>query len=265
MVSDVDITGTVRMIRDTRSMTQQQLADAAGVSLSTVRRLERDPSARFHLETERRIEFSLKLKTGALAHLRSGGDADAAFEGELVLWFPRSDHYRDAPLSDIVIERSYVATVMASSLEAIGARAGEELSLAAEGRLVPGASSDHHDFLFDWLPWPAQLAATVPWLHRAHDTAVQVRSVLKDGLVPQPLRMADAVMLHIAFDRAWVISTNAFFPDGEEVDEPINNAWDLIYEHCDPRPLFGGGPESEWVAADSLFHPHRWWLPGSGG
>jgi hypothetical protein len=88
-----------------------------------------------------------------------------------------------------VIEKSYVARVMASSLESIGAKAAEELSLAAAGRLVPGAGGDHHDVLFDWLPWPAQLAATVPWRHRAHDSAAQVRSVLKDGLVPRPLRM----------------------------------------------------------------------------
>lgn len=262
MATSVALTSTVRMIRESRSMTQQQLADAAGVSLSTIRRLERENDARFHPQTERRIEFALKLKDGALEHLRSGGSVDAAFEDRFVLWFGRSDHYRDAPLSDIVVSDSYVAKVMASSLAAIGSRATEELSLVAAGRLFPDASRDHHDFLFDWLPWPARVVATVTWLHRAHDSADQLRSVLKDGIVPRPLRMAEAVMLKIAFERAWAIDTNSFFHEGEEIDDPLYNAWDLVYDHCDPGPLFDvAQPESEWVEANSPLHPHRWWVP----
>ena len=258
----VAVAGTVRMIRETRAMTQQQLADAAGVSLSTVRRLEREAGARFHAETERRLEFALKLKEGALDHLRNGGRTDEAFNDKFVIWFGRSDHYRDAPLSDIVAHDSYVATVMAKSLEAIGSTAAEELSLAAGGRLVPGAGGHHRDFLFDWLPWPARLHATVPWLHRAHDSAAQLRSVLEDGLVPRPLRMAEAVMLTIAFHRSWAIDTNAFFVDGDEIEDPIDGLWDLIYDHRDPRPLFDHArPESEWVDLHSELHPHRWWMP----
>lgn len=261
MTTGLAITTTVRMIRDTRNMTQQQLADAAGVSLSTVRRLEREADARFHPETEHRIEFALKLKEGAFEHLRSGGAVDAAFEDAFVFWFGRSDHYRNAPLSDVVIEDSYVAKVMARSLEAIGDRVTEELSLAAAGRLVPGAGSDHRDFMFDWLPWPARLTASVPWLHRAHDSAAQVRTVLEKGLVPRPLRMAEAVMLKIAYDRAWAIDTNAFFHDGEEVDDPLDDSWDLVYDHCDPRPLFDPDDvESEWVDEASELHPLKWWV-----
>jgi transcriptional regulator with XRE-family HTH domain len=258
----VAIAGTVRMIRDTRTMTQQQLADAAGVSVSTIRRLERDADARFHPETEHRLEFALKLKEGALEHLRGGGLIDDAFDDKFVIWFGRSDHYRDAPLSDIVVQDSYVATVLAKSLEAIGSSAAEELSLAAGGRLVPGAGGDHRDFLFDWLPWPARVLATVPWLHRAHDSAAQVRSVLGDGLVPRPLRMAEAVMLKIAYDRSWAIDTNAFFDDGDEIEDPVDGHWDLVYDHRDPRPLFDRArSESEWVPPDSDLHPHRWWVP----
>lgn len=265
MATNVAITTTVRMIRETRNMTQQQLADAAGVSLSTVRRLEREPDARFHPETEHRIEFALTLREGAFEHLRAGGAADAAFEDDFIIRFGRSRHYVDAPLSDILIADSYVAKVMAKSLESIGARVTEELSLVAAGRLLPDAGRDHHDFMCDWLPWPAVLAVNVPWLHRAHDSAAQVRTVLEDGLVPRPLRMAEAVMLRIAFDRAWALDTNAFFPDGEEVDDPLDGSWDLVYDHCDPRPLFDRARiESEWVDPTSPMHPHRWWVTMSG-
>jgi hypothetical protein len=130
---------------------------------------------------------------------------------------------------------------------------------------VPKASGDHHDFLFDWLPWPAQLAATVPWLHRAHDSAARVRSVLKDGLVPRPLRMAEAVMLHIAFDRAWVIDTNAFVPDGEEVDDPSTTlgTWSTrtaIHGRCSAAGLNPSG----W-RRNHPFTPTAGGSQGSGG
>jgi len=260
MIHSLGWTATVRMIRESRGMTQQQLADAAGVSLSTVRRLEREVDARFHSTTERQIEFALKLKDGALEHLRTGGSVDAAFEDRFFIRFGRSDHYREAPLSDIVVPDSYVAKVMAKGLAAVGARATEELSLLAAGRLFPDHGRGHHDFLFDWLPWPARLTASAVWLHRAHDSADQVRSVLENGLVPRPLRMAEAVMIKIAYHRAWVIDTNAFFHEGEEVDDPLNDSWELVYDHCDPRPLFDADRfESECVDVASPLHPHRWW------
>lgn len=248
------------MVRETRGLTQQTLADAAGVSLSTIRRLEREVDAGFHRETERRIEFALRLKDGALEHLRSGGEVDKAFDERLRIWFGRSDEYPNAPLSDVVVESSHTARVMASSLNAIGARASEEISLSAEGRLVPGGR-DHHDFLTDWLPWPARLHASGPWLHRAHDSAAQVRAVLDEGLVPRPLRLAEAVMLKIAYERAWAVDTNAFFDEGEEIADPLDDQWDVVYDHCDPRPLFDTSKsESEWVDLTSPLHPHRWWV-----
>lgn len=258
------VSGTVRMIRETRGMTQQQLADAAGVSLSTVRRLERDPQARFHPTTERRIEFALRLREGALEHLRANGEIDDAFEDEFVFWFGRSEHYPNAPLSDIVVGDSHVATVLASNLEDLGGRATEELSLAALGKLVPGIGGGRRDFLFDWLPWPARVVASVPWLHRAHDSAAQLALVLSGGTVPRPLRMAEAVMMRIALERAWAIDTGAFFVNGEEIADPVDELWEVVYDHCDPSPLFDRGrPESEWVDSASALHPLRWWVrPG---
>ena len=250
------------MIRETKNLTQQQLADAAGVSLSTVRRLERELDAHFHPETDRRLEFVLGLKDGALAQLRAGGGVDEVFEDRFVFWFGRSDQYPNAPLSDIVVSDSHVAQVTARSLSAIGARATEELSLAASGRLVPGAGADHRDFLFDWLPWPARVVASVAWLHRAHDSAAQVASVLEEGTVPRPLRMAEAVMMKIAMNRAWAIDTNAFFIDGDEIDDPVDGQWDVVYDHCDPNPLFDSErQESEWIDPTSPLHPLRWWVP----
>lgn len=259
MGQQVALPDAVRMLRETRGLTQQQFADAAGVSLSTVRRVERDPTARFHPRTEERLEYVLGLRKGALEHLRQGGSYDSAFE-ERFTWFPNSAHYRDAPVWDIEVEGSEVARLLARSLGALGSRRAEELALAAAGRLLPGAGGGpERDLLFDWLPWPAKLAATPVWLHRLHDSAEQVRSVLEEGVVPRPLRMAEAVLLRIAHDRAEVFDATLF---DDDLDDPLFKAWDALFDLCDPRPLFDRARvESEWVPESHVLHPLRWWAP----
>jgi transcriptional regulator with XRE-family HTH domain len=249
------------MLRETKGKTQQQLADAAGVSLSTIRRLEREAEAQFHATTEKGIEYLLGLRPGGLAHLRLGGAIDDAFESKSVIRFPRSLAYREAPLSELAAAESYVARVMARSLEKLLGHRVEELTLLAAGKLTIAIRNQEPSFMFQWLPWPAQVHATPIWLDRFMDSADQLRSVLEDGEVPHPLRMAEAVALHLAHDYAWNMDTGAFFdPETrEEIDDPFYEIIDL-YQYANPRQLFDrSSQESEWVSEESRLHPARWW------
>lgn len=247
------------MIRETKSLTQEQLAEAAGVSLSTVRRLERDPEAQFHDTTERAFERVLGLRQGGLDHLRTGGQVNDAFQKTTTIWLGPSSRYRAAPLGDVIVSNSHVAQVLASELEGLSQRRSEELALLARGKLTAGWS-EPPQYLWQWLPWVAQVHATPVWLDRLHDSADQVRRHLEEGDVPLPLRMAEAAVLHVAYDCAWVMSTNSFFHEGEEIEDPYPSA-DVLFEVVDPQPMFDQSrAASAWVSEDSLLHPARWWL-----
>lgn len=253
------ITGQVRMIRETRGLTQEQLAEAAGVSLSTVRRLERDSAARFHETTEHAIERALGLRRGGIEHLREGEDVGSAFRKLTSIWLGPASRYWSAPLGDVIASESHIAVVLSDVLEEMSSGRPQELMLLADGKLTADRGKRPR-FLWQWLPWVAQVQATPVWLDRLHDSAEQVRRHLEEGRVPRPLRMAEAVALHVAYEAAWVLNTNAFFAEGEEIDDPYPAA-DELYETVDPRPLFDQSHSaSAWVSEASLLHPARWWL-----
>lgn len=244
-------------MREVQSLTQQRLAGAAQVSLSTVRRLEREQAARLHPETETAIERVLGLRQGGLDHLRAGGSIGEAFESPMIIHLPRSSAYGEAPLSDIALTAVPVAGVMAISLAKLLKHRAQELALLAAGKLISGSGNHPGYWFFDWLPWPAQVHATPVWLDRMMDSAEQVHSVLADSDVPLPLRMAEAVVLQIAHDRARAIDTNSFHHPltNEELEDHFYANRTDVYEHVNPDRVFG----LEWVQPDSPVHPSRWW------
>ena len=258
----MDISGTVRLIRETKGLTQAGLAEAAGVSLSSIRRLERDPDARFHSSTEEAIAFALGLRREGLAVLRTGADPNHAFRDGIHLHFGRSSRYREAPLSEIVLADSYVARLIARGLDDLGQRRSEELGLAAAGRLLPWEPGQGGDHLFDWMPWQARLLATPLWLDRLHDSAEQLSTVLTAGNVPRPLRPAELMLLHAAHDRAWALDTNGFFVDGEEITDGLTvGIVTLLGDLPDRVADYVRTPT--WQETTSELHPHRWWEPWS--
>lgn len=243
----------LRFLREAKSMTQQSLADAAGVSLSTVRRLEREEQPRFHTTTEGQLEWALGLQKGAFAHLRNGGSIDEVFRKSTVFRLGRGGPYGDAPLSDILAADSWIAKVMASGLADWAKRSTEEFADLSAGRLVPWGGGMPDDRLYDWLPWQAQVLCNPPWLHRIHDSAEQLREVLEAGELPRPLRLAEAVLLVCAWDRAWAIDTNAFFHEGEEIDDVLSDGLP-----DEVRDLYSGLKDG-WHPESSPYHPFRWW------
>lgn len=249
----------VRMIRETKSMTQERLASLAGVSVSTIRRLEREPDAKLHPTTEAGIEFALGLRAGGLEHLRAGGDVDSAFQDGIVLRFPHGS-YGDAPLGDVVVSDSYIATVMAGALADLTTRRSEELARASTGRLLPWNPGEGEDVLFDWLTWQPQVLATPVWLHRLHDSVEQVSEVLAQGLLPRPLRHAELVVLDLAWERAWALHTNSFFDGkGNEIEDPLDaGVMPLLRDLIPPDAALQQRAPS-WVTEASPLHPFRWW------
>lgn len=234
-------------------MTQQSLADAAGVSLSTVRRLEREEQPRFHATTEDQLAWVLGLQKGALDHLRNGGSIDDVFRKSTVLRLWRGGPYGDAPLSDILTDDSWIAKVMARGLAEWAKRSTEEFADLSAGRLVPWGGGMPDDRLYDWLPWQAQVVSNAPFLHRLHDSAEQLREVLETGQLPRPLRLAEAVLLVSAWERAWAIDTNAFFHEGEEIEDPLSERLpDEVLDLYSPV-------KDGWHPESSPYHPFRWW------
>ncbi|MEU7830954.1 helix-turn-helix domain-containing protein [Nonomuraea sp. NPDC049129] len=75
----------IRSVRKRRGLTQQGLADLAGVSASLIRKLEQDARKDVRLETLRKVAVALKVPTTSLmARL----DAEPADEETLDLWAP---------------------------------------------------------------------------------------------------------------------------------------------------------------------------------
>ncbi|MEV0346606.1 helix-turn-helix domain-containing protein [Nonomuraea sp. NPDC050680] len=75
----------IRSVRKRRGLTQQGLADLAGVSASLIRKLEQDARKDVRLETLRKVAVALKVPTTSLmARL----DAESADEETLDLWAP---------------------------------------------------------------------------------------------------------------------------------------------------------------------------------
>ena len=242
-------------------MTQQDLADAAGVSLSTVRRLERDPDARFQLTTEMHLERVLGLRSGALMALRRGKPLSDLWRKPSIFNVESHRRFGAAPLGELAACSSRTARVLADQVHQLAARREEELSLLSQGQLWPGSGEIPGQWLFEWLPWPAQLTASATWLDRMFDSCDQIAQLLVDGEVPLPLRLAEAVALRISHDRAWALDTNHFF-DPATGDEIIDEQWpdfDELFAVADPRPLFGDGEHANWVSSSSYLHPFRWW------
>ncbi|WP_432864894.1 helix-turn-helix domain-containing protein [Microbispora rosea] len=75
----------IRSVRKRRGLTQQGLADLAGVSASLIRKLEQDARRDVRLETLRKISVALKVPTTSLM-IRH--DAEPADEQTLDLWGP---------------------------------------------------------------------------------------------------------------------------------------------------------------------------------
>ncbi|WP_217708210.1 helix-turn-helix domain-containing protein [Nonomuraea rhodomycinica] len=75
----------IRSVRKRRGLTQQGLADLAGVSASLIRKLEQDARRDVRLETLRKIAVALKVPTTSLM-IRH--DAEPADEQTLDLWGP---------------------------------------------------------------------------------------------------------------------------------------------------------------------------------
>jgi len=68
----------VKEVRKRRGLSQRELADASGVSLSTIRKLEQGERESARLETLRKLAHALRVPTMRLAHDRNPEDADAA-------------------------------------------------------------------------------------------------------------------------------------------------------------------------------------------
>ncbi|MFF4125705.1 helix-turn-helix domain-containing protein [Microbispora rosea] len=75
----------IRSVRKRRGLTQQGLADMAGVSASLIRKLEQDARRDVRLETLRKIAVALKVPTTSLMVRH---DAEPADEQTLDLWGP---------------------------------------------------------------------------------------------------------------------------------------------------------------------------------
>ncbi|MDJ1133461.1 helix-turn-helix domain-containing protein [Streptomyces iconiensis] len=76
MPESTDIGSRLRELRKRRGMSQRELAKAAGVSLSTVRRLEQGDPGGTRMETARALASALRVATTSLLH-RDPPDADA--------------------------------------------------------------------------------------------------------------------------------------------------------------------------------------------
>ena len=75
----------IRSVRKRRGLTQQGLADLAGVSASLIRKLEQDARKDVRLETLRKVAVALKVPTTSLM---TRLDAEPADEETLDLWTP---------------------------------------------------------------------------------------------------------------------------------------------------------------------------------
>ncbi|MEU8145987.1 helix-turn-helix domain-containing protein [Nonomuraea sp. NPDC048901] len=75
----------IRSVRKRRGLTQQCLADLAGVSASLIRKLEQDARKDVRLETLRKVAVALKVPTTSLM---TRLDAESAHEETLDLWAP---------------------------------------------------------------------------------------------------------------------------------------------------------------------------------
>lgn len=255
----ISVADEVSQIRTRKGLTQKELAEAAGVSLSTVRRLERDSAASFHTKTERALERVLGLVEGGLQAIRDGRSSGEMLQNRWTMHLDFSGYrYERAPLKDVIASDSYTARVIARELQDLVSRREQELSLLGQGRLWAGSGDHPGQWLFEWLPWVARLKLSTMWLDRMFDSCEQVSGALFDGDVVKPLRMAEAVAIMIGFDRAWAVSTNSFFIEGDEIED---GSWapDDVFSEVDPRPLLERGRTWGFVPTDSRFHPHRWW------
>ncbi|WP_182885033.1 helix-turn-helix domain-containing protein [Microbispora sp. H10885] len=89
----------IRSVRKRRGLTQQGLADLAGVSASLIRKLEQDARRDVRLETLRKIAVALKVPTTSLI---ARHDVEPADEKTLDLWAPvrRALYGLDGPPSE---------------------------------------------------------------------------------------------------------------------------------------------------------------------
>jgi transcriptional regulator with XRE-family HTH domain len=89
----------IRNVRRRRGLTQGELATAARVSLSLVKKLEQDTITDLRLETLHKFAIVLKVPT---SHLAAGPDARSAEEADVSAWEPvrqalSGEHAEDPP------------------------------------------------------------------------------------------------------------------------------------------------------------------------
>lgn len=92
-----DLGERLRSVRKRRGLTQRELADTAGVSLSLVRKIEQGERADVRLATLRKLAIGLRVRTTELLDAR--GDVEHADQGTADMWEPvrRALAGQDAP------------------------------------------------------------------------------------------------------------------------------------------------------------------------
>jgi transcriptional regulator with XRE-family HTH domain len=84
----------VRSVRKRRGMTQRELATAARLSSSTIKKIEQDAYPSMRLETIHKLAKALRVNTSALA---AGPDAEAPERADVDLWEPVRRALEGAP------------------------------------------------------------------------------------------------------------------------------------------------------------------------
>lgn len=81
----VELGERLQSIRKRRGLSQKELADASGVSLSLIRKIEQGERGDARLETLRKLAIGLRVRTSAL---QATGDSESADPGTREIWEP---------------------------------------------------------------------------------------------------------------------------------------------------------------------------------
>ncbi|NUS73969.1 MAG: helix-turn-helix transcriptional regulator [Corynebacteriales bacterium] len=102
-----DIGERLRIVRQRRGLTQQELARHSTVSLSLVRKVEQGDYGDTRLETVRKLAVALRVPTSSLLHAPEPETQNAGIEWEALkqaLWSPPADAIDEAPTIDGVAQ-----------------------------------------------------------------------------------------------------------------------------------------------------------------